>query len=128
MLKLGYRRTLLEACWFVKHSGGKLIGQLLLDVDDFIFSGSVDRRTAVDLALLGQSFQAAGTTIRWIPHPRTPADMMTKSDISKGNAALTEMLRTGRLMLLQEEQEMQEQKTGKANSGRSRAVPQRELS
>ena len=51
-----------------------------------------DRRTAVDVALLWQSFENTGTEIRWVTHPRMPADIMTKSDVSKGNDALGDVL------------------------------------
>ena len=51
-----------------------------------------DRRKAVDVALPRQSFENKGTTIRWVTHPRMPADIMTRSDVSKGNDALGHVL------------------------------------
>lgn len=39
--QLGHRRCLLEPCWFVRHDErGNLVGQLLLDVDDFLFGAA----------------------------------------------------------------------------------------
>ena len=86
-----------------------------------------DRRTAVDLALLLQSFQQAGTAVRWIPRPRMPADIMTKSDVSRGNEALTELLRHSRRRLLDDETDIGELRGGKPMPGRSTAASRREL-
>ena len=86
-----------------------------------------DRRTSVDLALLRPSFNGSGTTIRWIPHPRMPVDIMTKSDVAKGNAALSELLRSGKWRLLDEENEIPERQSGKPKPGRSKGASRREL-
>ena len=61
-----------------------------------------DRRTAVDFAIVRETLKAQGSHIRWIPHPRTPADSMTKADPSAGNDALRHLLRTGKLVLDEE--------------------------
>ena len=65
--------------------------------------------------------------IRWIPRPRMPVDIMTKSDVARGNEALGEMLRTGRWRLLHEATEIRERREGKAKPGRSRAASRKEL-
>ena len=54
-----------------------------------------DRRNALDLASLRQQVQARDTLIRWVPHPRMIVDIMTKANVTKGNAALTHFLQTG---------------------------------
>ena len=71
-----------------------------------------DRRTAIDLSLLRQTFKNTGTLIRWIPHPRMLFGIMTKSDVSRGNAALTELLRTGRWRPLDEAGEIRSRREG----------------
>ena len=86
-----------------------------------------DRRTSVDLSLLRQSFGVSGTVIRWIPHPRMPVDIMTKSDVAKGNAAMTSLLKSGRWRLLDEHDEVEERKAGKAKPGRSKSASLKEL-
>ena len=58
-----------------------------------------DRRTAIELAIILNSIRKAGTTVRWAPHPRMVADVLTKDDLSKSNGALEEVLKTGRLAL-----------------------------
>lgn len=73
-----------------------------------------DRRTA-----------AARAVVRWITHPYMPVGIMTKSDVRRGNAALTCLLRTGRCKLLCEEQEVSEGRVGKAKPGRSHHVSER---
>lgn len=59
-----------------------------------------DRRSAIDLALLRQVVDSARAVVRWIPHPFMPADIMTKSDVRRGNAALTCLLRSVRWKLV----------------------------
>ena len=78
-----------------------------------------DRRSAIDLALLRQQFGRSGSTVRWVPHPMMPVDMMTKSDVGKGNAALTMLLKHGKWKLLEESDEMAARRAGKAKPGRS---------
>ena len=87
-----------------------------------------DRRTSIDLALLRDRFAKEGISIRWVPHPLMPSDMMTKSDVRKGNAALSTLLRSGKWKLLDEKTETQERQGGKVKPGRSQAASRRELS
>ena len=82
----------------------------------------LDRRSAIDSALLRQRFEWTRTKVRWVPHVRMPADM-TKSDVSRGNAALS----TGRWKLLDEHRAVGERCTGKSKPGRSKTVSQKEL-
>ena len=60
----------------------------------------------MDLALPQQSFGRAGTKIRWVPRARLPADIMTKSDVSRKNAALSDLLSSGRWKLHDESTEV----------------------
>ena len=56
-----------------------------------------------------------------------PVDIMTKSDVAKGNAAMTSLLRSGRWRLLDEHDEVQERKAGKTKPGRSKSASLRDL-
>ena len=60
-----------------------------------------DRRTAIELAILQHSFSIRGTSVRWVPHPMNPADIMVKPDVSRGNHALSHLIKTGRIQLLE---------------------------
>ena len=86
-----------------------------------------DRRTSIDLALLRDRFAKEGISIRWVPHPLMPSDMMTKSDVRKGNAALSTLLRSGKWKLLDEKAEAQERHSGMVKPVRSQAASRREL-
>lgn len=56
-----------------------------------------------------------------------PADIVTKSDVRRGNAVLTCLLRSCRWKLLCEKQEFEQRPSGKAKPGRSRRVSERLL-
>jgi hypothetical protein len=58
-----------------------------------------DRRSALELSMIRSRLQETGSTVRWIPHPLNPVDMLTKADPAKANDALSFLLRTGRLCL-----------------------------
>eukprot|EP00959_Pyramimonas_sp_CCMP1952_P050483 1054902-Pyramimonas_sp.AAC.1 len=49
-----------------------------------------------------------GSQIRWVPHGRMAADSFTKADPSKGNLALSDLLRTGTICSIDEENLMSE--------------------
>ena len=51
------------------------------------------RRTAIDLAMARDTLQHVGTNIRWCPHTKMFADALTKAEVSKGNDAMTSVLR-----------------------------------
>lgn len=51
--------------------------------------GRSDRRMAVDMNMLRETFQRTGATIRWVPHHLMVVDSMTKSHMSKGLRATT---------------------------------------
>lgn len=89
--------------------------------------GQRDRRTAIELAVIRDSLQESGGVVRWIPHPRMPADIMNKVDVSKGNEALSHLLRTGYVRLTDEEKEMQSREEGTVEMGRSKAASRRVL-
>lgn len=69
-------------------------------------SSRQDRRTAVELAIIVESMRKSGSCLRWTPHPRMPADVLTKEALSKFNGALEEILRTSRLGLASENEEL----------------------
>ncbi|CAK0831105.1 unnamed protein product, partial [Prorocentrum cordatum] len=61
-----------------------------------------DRRVAIDLSVCRESLSRLGGTIRWMPRPFMPVDVMTKADVSKGNAAQLQLLKTGMMRLTAE--------------------------
>ncbi len=65
-----------------------------------------DRRTAVELAIIIEAMKKASAVIRWTPHPRMWADCLTKDDLGKSNGALEQLLRTSKMCLWDEEQEL----------------------
>jgi hypothetical protein len=81
-----------------------------------------DQRNAMDVAVVRQSLQHARTQVRWVPCPRMLVDIMTKSAVSKGNNALSHMLKTGQLCLIDEEAEMLERKETGVSPGCSKAA------
>ncbi len=84
-----------------------------------------DRRTAVELAIIVESMRKSGGSLRWTPHPRMPADVLTKDDLSKSNGALEEILRTSRLGLASEDEELQLRKQDPSAKSRSKAAAER---
>ena len=79
-----------------------------------------DRRTSVELSIILEALLKAKSVIRWAPHPRMVADGLTKADITRTNGALEELLRTSRLTLWDEKQELDLRKDDPAAKGRSR--------
>eukprot|EP00959_Pyramimonas_sp_CCMP1952_P326053 6824927-Pyramimonas_sp.AAC.1 len=60
-------------------------------------AGARDRRTAIDLAIISEALERAQGRVRWVPHGRMPVDALTKDDVSKCNAALFDLMVSGRL-------------------------------
>ena len=83
-------------------------------------SSRQDRRTAVELAIIIEGMKAAKSVLRWAPHPRMWADTLTKDDISKTNGALEELLRTSKLVLWKEKEELDLRKLQPKTKNRSR--------
>ena len=92
---------------------------------------ALDRRAAIDLAIIRDSLQDSGSLIRWVPHELMIVDSLTKVDVAKSNAAMSHLMRTGRLKLVLEATEMAQRAHGKSVKGRgpsrSRAASQRRL-
>ena len=61
-----------------------------------------------------------GTQVRWTPHQRMPVDVLTKSDITKGNGALLHLLRHASLRIDKEENELIRRKVNSEARSRSR--------
>eukprot|EP00959_Pyramimonas_sp_CCMP1952_P246310 5148215-Pyramimonas_sp.AAC.1 len=61
-----------------------------------------DRRTAIDLAIICEALEQASGRTRWIPHGRMPVDALTKDDVTKCNAALFDLMTSGRIVLVDE--------------------------
>jgi hypothetical protein len=80
-----------------------------------------DRRSALEVSMIRSRLQETGSTVRWIPHPLNPADMLTKADPAKANDALSFLLRTGMLCLSTEEAEL------RRKAGRSKAASRAQL-
>jgi len=86
-------------------------------------SSRQDRRTAVELAIIIEGMKDSKSILRWAPHPRMWADTLTKDDISKSNGALEELLRTSRLILWKEAEELElRQKQPKTKNRSKRAA------
>ena len=83
-------------------------------------SSRQDRRTSIELAIIIQSMRRSNSILRWSPHPRMIADVLTKDDISKSNGALEELFRTGTLALWDEEDELARRKSNPSSKGRSK--------
>ena len=86
-----------------------------------------DRRAAIDLAVIRGTMDRIGSAIRWMPHPLLPVDCLTKSDMSKCNAAQLHLLKSGLLRLTAEEQTLQSRKEDPGAKNRSRAASRRQL-
>jgi len=79
-----------------------------------------DRRTSIEIAIIIESMQRSKSVLRWSPHPRMIADVLTKDDIGKSNGALEELLRTGTLALWDEEDELARRRKNPRSKGRSK--------
>ncbi|CAK9083538.1 Retrovirus-related Pol polyprotein from transposon RE2 (Retro element 2) (AtRE2) [Includes: Protease RE2 [Durusdinium trenchii] len=84
-----------------------------------------DRRTSVELSIILESLQKARSVVRWAPHPRMVADGLTKADITRSNGALEELLRTSRLALWDESEELRLRKTDPKARGRTKGASTR---
>ena len=73
-------------------------------------SSRQDRRTSIELAIICEAMTQAQGILRWVPHPKMIADGLTKDDLAKGNGALEELLRTGKLCLWDELEELDRRK------------------
>lgn len=83
-------------------------------------SSRQDRRTATELAIILEAVRKTSSVIRWSPHPRMIADVLTKDDISKSNGALEEMLRSSKLTLWDESAELLRRKQEPKTRNRSK--------
>ena len=79
-----------------------------------------DRRTSIEVAIIIESMQRSGSVLRWSPHPRMIADVLTKDDIGKSNGALEELFKTGTLALWDESDELARRKLTPRNKARSK--------
>ena len=93
--------------------------------DSVIRNGSSrkqDRRTAIDLAMARETLQHVQATIRWCPRTKMLADSLTKAEVSKGNDAMTSVLRLGTYRLAPETEEMQLRKEDPQRKQRDRST------
>ena len=90
-------------------------------------TGSRDRRTAIELAIVAEDLARSGAQMRWVPHSRMVVDVLTKADVAHPNAALSELVRTGHLQLVDEQRELAARSAGESSKRRSRAASQRVL-
>ena len=86
-----------------------------------------DRRTAVDIAIIRQSLIHPNSSIRWVPHPFMPVDSLTKADPAKCNAAMDHLIKTGKVSLVDESQELRDRKEQVQRKNRSRTASRRML-
>eukprot|EP00959_Pyramimonas_sp_CCMP1952_P402793 8440609-Pyramimonas_sp.AAC.1 len=81
-----------------------------------------DRRTAIDLAIICEALERAQGKVRWNPHGRMPVDQLTKDDVSKGNAALFDLMTSGRLVLVDEGAEVERRRAQPGLKSRTQAA------
>jgi hypothetical protein len=79
-----------------------------------------DRRTSIEIAIIIEALSKAKSCIRWSPHPRMIADALTKDELSKGNGALEELLRSSKFALWDEDDELARRKQNPSAKGRSK--------
>ena len=88
---------------------------------------SRDRRTAIELAIVAEDMARSGAAVRWVPHSRMVVDVLTKADVSHTNAALSELVRSGHLQLVDEQREIVARGVGESSKSRSLAASKRAL-
>eukprot|EP00959_Pyramimonas_sp_CCMP1952_P462574 9483475-Pyramimonas_sp.AAC.1 len=86
-----------------------------------------DRQTALDLAIICESLERARGWIRWIPHGRMPVDAVTKDDFTKCNAALFDLMSSGRIVLVDEESEVDRRRAAPEFKDRSQSASRKML-
>ena len=84
-----------------------------------------DRRTAVEIAIILDALRKSRSTVRWAPHPKMIADVLTKDNIAKSNGALEEVLRTSKFSLWEEEDELLKRKENPSFKLRSKKASER---
>ena len=81
-----------------------------------------DRRTAIDLAMARETLQHVNATIRWCPHIKMLADALIKAQGSKGNDAITSVLKNGTYRLAPEVEETKLRKEDPHRKQRDRST------
>ena len=84
-----------------------------------------DRRTAVEMSIIVETMREAQGVLRWSPHPKMPADVLTKDDLSKSNGALESVLKSSHLGLWNEEEELKLRREDPSSKGRSKAASEK---
>ena len=83
-----------------------------------------DRRTAMDIQIIGSSMEAQGATVRWVDHSGMYVDAMTKTN---GNIPLLQvLLRTGRICITEETAILERHRTqpsSRSSSSKTRVHP-----
>ena len=90
-------------------------------------ASSRDRRTAIELAIVAEDMARCGAAVRWVPHSRMVVDVLTKADVAHTNAALSELVRSGLLQLVDEQREIMARGVGESSKSRSLAASKRAL-
>lgn len=88
-------------------------------------SSRQDRRTAVELSIIHEEIVKTKSIIRWTPHPKMVADVLTKDDIGRSNGAFEEVLKCGKLALWDEDTELTLRKEVPGAKNRSKAASMR---
>ena len=84
-----------------------------------------DRRTAIEIAIILDAIRNSSSSVRWSPHPKMVADVLTKDNIAKSNGALEEVLRTSRLTIWDEHEELRLRKENPNFKLRSKKASER---
>jgi hypothetical protein len=79
-----------------------------------------DRRTAIEIAIIIEAMRKSKSLLRWMPHPRMVADVLTKDDLTKSNGALEELFRTSTLALWDEADELARRRDDPKSRSRSK--------
>ena len=88
-------------------------------------SSRQDRRTSIELSIICEAMARSKGVLRWTPHPKMIADGLTKDDLSKGNGALEELLKSGKLCLWDESEELARRKEFPHRKGRSKKASEK---
>ena len=75
-----------------------------------------DERAALEVTIIKEDLDAVGGKVRWVPHNKNPADALTKG-VGAHAVPLAEMLRTCRLRIRAEDEELEERKIQKETLG-----------
>ena len=90
-------------------------------------NGKQDRKSALELAIVLRDLQETRSMVRWVPHQKMVVDPLTKLDPGKGNDALNHFLKTGKLCLVDVDEELHHRKHDSSYRRRSHAASEQRM-